>query len=733
MKLQASWIAPPVPTGEACPIYSRSFSLRGTVRAAQLCVTALGVYHAELNGKPVSSAVLMPGWTAYHTRLQVQRYDVTALLAAENQLRIGVGRGWYRSRLAGWSDAPAEEKRRLAETPPALLCELHITYADGSEERIASAPDWQVLTGLVRESSLYDGEFADAAVGETLLGNAVCVDGPDETLIEQQGALICEQERIAPRRIFRTPKGELVVDFGQNLTGYVELHLCAQKGARVELSHGEVLDAAGNFYNANYRSAKAKLVYICRDGEQTYHPLYTFFGFRYIRLDAFPCEPTPENFTAIVVHSDMKRTGRVRSSSALLNQLFDNILWGQKGNFLDVPTDCPQRDERLGWTGDAQAFIKTACYQYDVERFFTKWLADMAADQREDGAIPHIIPRVPWLGAGSAAWADAATICPWQIYEFYGDKALLRSQFDTMKGHLRYIASVTKDEYLWTGDVHFGDWLALDIPDGAYPEAANGIYKGASRDDLIASAFYAYSTALVIKAGHVLGEDVTAYERLYQNIVQAFRAAFPDYRTQTELVLALHFGLAADVPAAVAQLVQLIQNAGNALQTGFVGTPYLLHVLSDNGQTALAYQLLLRTEYPSWLYPVLHGATTCWEHWDSQKPDGSFWSTDMNSFNHYAYGAVLDWVYEKALGIQNAAGSAGFARLRIAPQPSTQLQWLEGSLDTRHGTVRVGWQNCEGRLRYTLSLPVEAEVCLDGTTKLLGAGEYVFFTELPTA
>jgi alpha-L-rhamnosidase len=324
------------------------------------------------------------------------------------------------------------------------------------------------------------------------------------------------------------------------------------------------------------------------------------------------------------------------------------------------------------------------------------------------------------LGAGSAAWADAATICPWQIYQFYGDPAILRKQFDCMKGHLAYIASATKDAYLWTGDEHFGDWLGIDAPAGSY--------KGASNEDLIASAFYAYSTELVIKAGKVLGEDVTQYEDLYQNIIRRFREVFPDYKTQTEMVLAAYFRLVENPQQVADQLADAVKNAGVQLKTGFVGTPYLLHVLSDYGHLDLAYALLLRTEYPSWLYPVTQGATTVWEHWDGKKPDGSFWSADMNSFNHYAYGAVVDWVYEKAAGIQVVEDAPGFAKVRIAPQPDKHLQWLEASVKTRCGDVRVYWHHVEDGVRYDIAVPVPAAICLKGVEKFVEPGNYVFYT-----
>ncbi len=680
----------------------------------------MGVYEASLNGSRVGDFILAPGWTVYQKRLQVQQYELRIRPGQENELTVLVGKGWYRGRLAGW--LPGQNSS--AALPAALTAELTLRYPDGHTDTICTDASWQTAESAVRFSELYDGETYDAAFEPSVWTPAVICDGPTDTLIEQQGEPVREQERIAPARIFKTPAGEIVVDFGQNLTGYVEIALDGAKGEAVELSHAEVLDKNGNFYTENYRSAKAKYLYFCKDGAQRYKPKLTFYGFRYIRVDRFPCgaeHAAQENFTAIAVHSDMKRTGYLSCSDPLLNKLFENVIWGQKSNFLDVPTDCPQRDERLGWTGDAQVFIRTACLNFDAERFFTKWLADLAADQREDGAVGHVIPNVLHQ-SGSAAWDDAATICPWAVYLAYGDPNILRAQFASMKKWVDYITAHTTTKDLWTGGEHYGDWLGLDAPSGSY--------KGSSREDLIASAFYAHSTALVIKAGRVLGQDISAYEALYKRIVRAFRQAYPVYQTQTECTLAVYFALAEDTQKAADQLAQMIRSCGTKLQTGFVGTPYLLHALSAHGYTELAYDLLLRREYPSWLYPVTKGATTIWEHWDGQMENGDFWSSDMNSFNHYAYGAVADWVYTVAAGIQTVEEKPGYAAVRIAPQPDKRLDWLEASVETRHGLVRSRWEKQRDMWRYEIETPVEAEIMIDGRKTFCRPGRYIFFSEL---
>lgn len=723
MEWKGKWIGPAQSMGDVCPVFVREFN-KGDfpgkeVESVQLQVTALGVYEAQLNGKRVGDYVLAPGWTSYETRHQYQCYDITELVEDRNRLEITVGKGWYRSPVPGW--ITEEGKAQRAAIPAGLIAEIKITFTDTTTAVIPTDETWQAAESRIRFSEIYDGEVYDASFEVSDYQPVVLLERTTGNLIPQQGEKITEHEYVKAARCFTAPNGEVVVDFGQEVTGYIQFTVDAKAGEKVEISHGEVLDKDGNFYNANYRSAKSKIYYTCCDGVQTYKPKMTFFGFRYIRLDQFPGTPCADQFYAVAVHSDMKRTGRLRSSNPLLNQLFSNIIWGQKGNFLDVPTDCPQRDERMGWTGDAQAFVKTASYNFDVDRFFTKWLADMAADQRPDGSIGHVVPTL-YVGSGSAAWDDAAAICPWQIYLTYGDKEILRQQFGCMKKYIGFITNSTKDPYLWTGGEHYEDWLGLDAPVGSY--------KGSSRADFIASAFYAYSTSLVVKAGRVLGEDVSEYERLYQGIVDTFRKTFTDYRTQTEHVLAVHFGLAEDPQKTADALAEMIKACGSKLQTGFVGTPYLLHVLSSYGHTELAYTLLLRTEYPSWLYPVTKGATTVWEHWDGIMENGDFWSTDMNSFNHYAYGAVADWVYEAAAGIQTVEDAPGFARVKIAPQPDSRLDWLEASIETRKGTVRSLWKQEEGRIRYEITTPSPAEIVIAGKTMEVEAGDYIFYSEI---
>ena len=496
----------------------------------------------------------------------------------------------------------------------------------------------------------------------------------------------------------------------------------ARAGERVLLSCAEVLDADGNFYTENYRSAKSRIEYICRGGIQTGRAHHTFYGFRYLRVDEAPEGWQAENFTAVCVYSDLQRTGWIRTSDPLLNQLYQNIVWGEKDNLLDVPTDCPQRDERLGWTGDAQVSIRAITCTFDGKRFFSKWLRDMAAEQRGDGTVSHFVPNVglftkdPALFCGGSAWADAAVICPWQLYQAYGDKELLREHLPMMQKWVEYVCRAAGDSCIWSTGHHYGDWLALD--------AGEGNYTGASRKEFIATAFYAHSAQLLAQAMDALDMDGAAYHRLFETIRAAHQNAFPDCRTQTECALALHFGLAAAPDRVAAQLAELVRSNGNRLTTGFVGTPYLLHALSENGYAQTAYDLLLQTKAPSWLFSVKMGATTVWEHWDSRKADGSFWSTDMNSFNHHAYGAVADWLYAAAGGIR--PGKPGYETVLFSPIPNRRLQRFEVVVNTPHGKVCSCWKWNGPTVTYVLTTPVSAEIRLGGEQHNVAAGTYTF-------
>ena len=442
-------------------VYLKNFRCAAKAEKAILKITALGVYEAKLNGERVGDFILAPGWTSYLNRLQVQSYDVTDMLKTENSLEVTVGQGWRA--IANKRDG----SDFLGYRDTALIAELTLVYADGRTESIVTDSSWTARESKLRYTNIYDGDIYDATFKAGSARHCICVDLEKDMLIPQEGEKIVEHERMPALQIIITAAGETVIDFGQNMTGYVEFSIKGTPGAQATISHGETLDCDGNFYNANYRSARAQIKFTCDGEEHIYKSALTFFGFRYIRLENWPDEVKKENFTAIVVHSDIRRTGYFECSDETVNKLFKNIIWGQKSNFLDVPTDCPQRDERLGWTGDAQVFVRTASLNFDVERFFKKWLRDLAADQGCDGCVPHVVPNIFDDMGGSSAWSDAAVICPWEIYRTYGDKAVLDEQFDSMKAWIDWMRERSENGKR-SGGFHFGDWLGLASPEGSY-------------------------------------------------------------------------------------------------------------------------------------------------------------------------------------------------------------------------------------------------------------------------
>ena len=720
----AQWIKSPKLSNECEICYSKEFEAQKEIKNAYLEITSLGVYVAHINGSRIGDQMMTPGWTAYSERLQVETYDVTENIKAQNVISVGVAPGW-KGRYFNCSERVCAHFLGVRET--ALIAALTLEYADGTSDVVYTDGTWKTELGKNISSGIYNGYVYDPAFVDAEPMNAVAFPHDKDMLIDRDGEKIVEQERLAVKEIITTPKGETVLDFGQNMTGYVEFKIKGKKGERAVISHAEVLDADGNFYTDNLRSAKAQAVFIC-DGEEHIHKCeHTFFGFRYIRLENWSDEVKKENFTAVVVHSDMKRTGHFECSDERLNKLYSNIIWGQKGNYLDIPTDCPQRDERLGWTGDAQVFIRAAAYNFDVERFFEKWLADLRTEQRRWGAVPHVIPDVFDIDYNtSAAWADAATVCPWQIYLSYGNKAIIEKSLESMKKYIRYIEHNSRDG-IWSESWHFGDWLNLD---GSSPEDCS---KGTEKN-LIATAYYIYSSAILIKAMELCGEDAAEQKAKREASIAAFRREYmengrvkPEFATQTACVLAVYFGISDDISETAAQLNELVLECGH-LKTGFVGTPYLLHALSDNGYKETAYSLILREEYPSWLFSVKMGATTIWEHWDGMREDGTMWSTSMNSFNHYAYGAVADWMYGDMAGINIDENSPAYKHIIFRPIVDSRITWVKASVETRCGTVASSWKTEDGKTTYTFTVPEgsTATVILPDVMQEVGSGTHSF-------
>ncbi len=712
----AKWITAPCDMGAATVSFKKKIRVFDKISSAVVRASAVGVYVLTINGERIGDRVLAPGFTSYQNRTLYQEYDITDMLSDNSTLCISVGPGWAVGNLGFVG------KTHLYSNCTRAACELEITYEDGSTEAVASDSSWQVFTHPVTFSDIYNGETVDYTVTPTLLGNAVEINDGNFPLAPDNGAPVKEQETFQGTLIV-TPKGERVLDFGQNMTGYVSLKIKGKHGQRVVLSHGEVLDGDGNFYNANYRTAQNKITYILSGGEDSFKPQFSFQGFRYVRIDEYPdTDIEIDGFTAIAVHTDMKRIGYFECGNEKINQLYHNIIWGQKSNYLDIPTDCPQRDERLGWTGDAQVFCRTAGINYDVRRFFEKWLADLRLEQGEHGEIYGTCPEKLGMHRRehsriSAAWGDVATVAPWTLYELYGDKKILEDNFEMMQKWVEYMHASGEQEYLWLGGYHYGDWLAMD--------AGEDSYAGATSTDLIASAYFAYSTELLIRAGEALGKDMRKYKKLYKNILKAFRKHFANTQmTQTAITLMLHFGLCKEKERVLLadKLCELIEKFDGRMSTGFVGTPYILHALSDNGRADVAYKLLLNEESPSWLYSVNHGATTMWEHWNGIKEDGSFWSTDMNSFNHYAYGAVGDWLYGAVSGIK--INGAGYKDITIKPVPDRRLGFAKTEIKTPNGTLISKWSYEGDELRFEFTVPkgTMATIILPNGQKKISAG-----------
>ena len=719
---KAKWITPNLEEDETksnpAPMLRREFSVKKKVERARLYASAMGLYEMELNGKRVGDEYFTPGWTSYDFRYQYQTYDVTGLLKnGTNCLGAMLGDGWFRGRIA-WGGKRNSYGKKLA-----LLAQLVIRYTDGTQEIVGTDDNWKASTGPILESDIYNGETYDARLEKTGWKEAgyddkawksvTVMDAPKAKVVAQAGPAVKEIEEIQPAKILKTPAGDTVIDMGQNMVGWVKFRVTAPAGTTITLRHAEVLDSAGNFYTENLRSAQEKIRYTTKgQGPEIYQPHFTFQGFRYVAVSGWPGEVKAEDFTGVVVHSAMARTGNFESSSPLLNQLQHNIIWGQKGNFVDVPTDCPQRDERLGWTGDAQVFAGTASFNHDTAWFYTKWLKDVALDQEDDGAVPYVIPNVlsheTRKGeAASAGWADVAVVLPWTVYQAFGDKRILEEQYPSMKAWVEYMRRQAGESYLWKSGSSFGDWLAFATTRADYP--------GATTDkDLIQTAYFARSTALLAKTAKVLGktEGAKEYESLEEKIKRAFQEEFVTSKgrlssnTQTAYALALAFDLLPEAmrPEAAARLAADVKKFGH-LTTGFLGTPVLCQALSDYGYLDEAYLLLNRKEYPSWLYPVTKGATTIWERWDGAKPDGSFQNPSMNSFNHYAYGAIGEWMYRVVAGIEIDEKQPGYKHILIQPRPGGGLTYAKASVETLYGHVESGWKLADGKMTLHVEVP----------------------------
>ena len=720
----AEWIEAPFGK-DTHPIFAKPFFLREKPVRARVYATALGVYELTVNGRRASDEALAPFYNDYNNWIQYQTYDITPLLrAGENRFDAMLGDGWYKGRFGF-----VEGMRELYGDRMKLLAEIRCEFADGSELVFGSDDTWLCHPAPVVESSIYDGEVYDARLESapgTLEGfvPAKRSAAPAGALTERLSPPVRVCDTVKPVRLLRTPAGENVIDFGQVMTGWVEFDCDLPAGAKVYLQFGELLQH-DCFYRENLRSAKEEFTFISAGKPAHVRPHFTFYGFRFVKVEGM--EPELDKFTGCVVHSDLAVTGKIETANPKVNRLIQNAFWSQIGNFLDTPTDCPQRDERMGWTGDAHVFAPTASLTMYTPAFYEKFLHDMLLEQRElDGAVPHVVPDVldqigRHLGRderayGSCAWGDAAAFIPWTLYLFYGDRAMLRRQFENMRLWVDWIKK-QDDEHcgakrLWMCGFHFADWLALDNP-------VQGSSFGGTDPYYVASAYYYASANITARAAEALGleKERAYYDALAGEVKAAFRREFFTETgriaepTQTAMIMALSMGLVPEEHRGRirADLKKKLETRNWHMDTGFVGTYYLCQTLTDNGMADIAYTLLLNEDFPSWLYEVNMGATTIWERWNSVLPNGLVSDTGMNSMNHYAYGSVVEWMYRGMCGLNPVAEHPGFVRARIAPHTDARLGWARCEYDSAAGRYVSGWKLTGSHAEYELEIPFGCE------------------------
>ncbi|HEY8902442.1 MAG TPA: family 78 glycoside hydrolase catalytic domain [Chthoniobacterales bacterium] len=733
---KAQWIRPTGggdPDKESVACLQRTFPIAKRIARARIYVTARGLFELALNGQRVGEDHFANGWTSYHKRLDTLTYDVTSQLRqGGNRIDAIVGDGWYAGKIT-WEP----KVKAFYGKDPELLLQLEITYADGSTDIIASDGKWQgTFGGPIVSSSIYNGEEYDARRQPSDWKSvAVDTDIGDERLAPKPFPPVRACQTLSPQTITEPQPGRYIFDLGQNMVGWARVNIPVDKDKTVTIRFAEMLNPDGTLYTKNYRSAKETDTYTAaKTGRIEWEPHFTFHGFRYVELSGLPAGIAPQKdwVTGVVLHSALQPIGRFTSSSAKLNQLQSNIVWGQRGNFVDIPTDCPQRDERLGWTGDAEVFCPTAMFNYDCTAFWKSWLASMRDDQESDGRIPHVIPNVlPRWPGDSPGWMDAATIIPWEVYVRTGDTRILADNFEMMQNLVGWYRRQAVGGLLpKVGG--FGDWL----------QPYGKTLKGDTPLPLVGDAYYARSAQLLANAAHVLGkeDDARNYEAEAAKVREAFtRQYFDDDgrlknapETQTGYVLALAFNL---IPSelkarAAAHLAQLVREAGTHLRTGFLGTPYLTRALEENGYAELAFDLLFQESYPSWFYPIDQGATTMWERWNSYSRENGFGDATMNSFNHYAYGAIGQWMYERIAGLAPDPEHPGYKHFFIRPLIAPQLDSASATLDTPYGSASSEWTRKGRGVEMSVVIPPNTSATVefpDGRKpQTLEAGAYRF-------
>ena len=730
---QAEWI-----TCDAAekrhPFFEKKIIPSKKVFSARLYICGLGLYEAYFDGTRIGNEYFTPYSNNYNRWLQVQAFDVTELIDRSGTLSILLGNGWYKARF-GFA---AAEDIGFYGNEWKLIAELRMTYTDGTEEVIGTDESWTVRRSRITFSNLYDGEHRDDTLPELPEVNASPAEAPKGRLTDRMSTPVTVHETLKPMELIETPKSEKVLDLGQEITGIFRLKLHVPKGTSVRIRTGEVLQQ-GCFYNENLRTAKSEYCYTSDGNEMVLQPHFTFYGFRYVQVEGVE-NLKKEDFTALCLYSRIPDRGSIHTGHELVNRLLKNVRWGLKDNFLDVPTDCPQRDERMGWTGDAQVFSPTACFLQDTYAFYAKYLYDLYQEQLDlDGKVPDVVPSCGVTSTASV-WGDVACILPWNLYQFYGDRHILEDQYDSMKAWVEYIRRVDGKDHRWRDVFHYGDWLALDNMNGD-PESV----AGATDEAFIANLYYAVSAEILSRAAAILGrhEDAAAYRALADEQYRTVRDEFYSktgrccVKTQTALLLTLKYHLSDNVALTKKQLLKLFAEADGKLRTGFVGTPLMCNVLSDNDMEDLAWKLLLNEDYPGWLREVKLGATTVWERWNSLDDDGNITGTSMNSLNHYAYGSVVEWIFRYAAGLNILDSHPGCRHLEIRPSLNWSLRELEAVYDSPAGAYWSAWKLTDPthvEMSVTVPFGCTAEVFLPHSKErqepiLLTSGTYTWAYE----
>ncbi len=728
----------------------REFPVSGKIERARLYVTARGLYEIHLNGEKVGNDCFVPGWTSYGNRIDTLTYDVTdALKQGGNAIGAELGMGWYAGRLA-WKG-----KRNWYGKHPELLLQLEITYSDGSVETILSDENWKASrNGPIRSSSIYDGEDYDACMEMPGWDKSGFDDSKwipvqadaelgSERLVPKPFAPVRVTETLAAKKITEPVLGRFIFDLAQNMVGWSKLKVPVVEGKAITVRFAEMLKQDGTLYTENYRTAKSTDTYTAaQTGTIEWRPTFTFHGFRYVELSGLPEGVKPELKWVVgeVLHSDLPRVGKFESSHAKLNQLYSNIVWGQRGNFVDIPTDCPQRDERLGWTGDAQVFCPTSMFSYDCLAFWKSWLGTMRDDQVEDGRIPDVIPDAINRHNAAPGWQDAATFIPWDLYVRTGDIGILAENYEMMEQLVGWYRNHSTN-HLIEKIGGYGDWLQ---PYAVNPESRGR--KGDTPEPLLGSAYYARSTQILAETARLLGktEEADKLDAELAAIKKAFTNRYFDAdgklknapETQTAYLLALEFDL---IPSdlqkkAADHLVALVHAADDHLRTGFLGTPYLTRVLDETGHADLAYTVLFKETYPSWFYPINQGATTMWERWNSYSHKDGFGDAAMNSFNHYAYGAIGQWMVERIAGLAPDPAHPGYKHFFVHPTPGTPLDWARAELETPYGKASSSWKKIGGKLEMDVIVPPNTTATIvfpnDRKCETVSSGDYHYNLEL---